>query len=218
MDPQKLSTQELLQLCLESHDEAMWTEFVRRFRPTIAGVVTKCLFRRRRPSPALVDDLVQETFLKLCANNFRALRDFEFRHENGFFGFLKVVASHTVEDYRRASTNAKHGGGREEEDLEKIQAVLPSNPGSRPQAETVTLMGEIERCLAERSEEPNFVRDCVIFRLYFRQGLTAKAIAALPGIGLSLKGVESTLLRLIGYLRGKLDFPPPPRKRRAAGG
>ena len=41
MDPHKLSTQELVQLCLDSHDEASWTEFVRRFQLPITITVAK---------------------------------------------------------------------------------------------------------------------------------------------------------------------------------
>src|SRR5215831_10627914 len=62
MDPKKLSPQELVRLCLDSQDQASWTEFVRRFQPTIAGAVTKWLLHRiRRANPELIDDLVQET-------------------------------------------------------------------------------------------------------------------------------------------------------------
>jgi RNA polymerase sigma-70 factor (ECF subfamily) len=216
MDPRKLSTQELVQLCLDSKDEAIWTEFVRRFQPLIAGVVNKCVFRRIGPNPTLVDDLVQDTYLKLCANNFKPLRDFDFQHENGFFGFLKVVAGNVVEDHFRGSRSRKRGSGREEEDLEKVRAVVPSNPGLRHPAEIALLIGEIDNCLAEQASEPNFARDYAIFWLYYRQGLTAKAISRLRGIGLSVKGVESTLLRLTRLVRAKLSIPP--RKRRASGG
>src|SRR5260221_3887112 len=108
MDPRKLSAQELVSYCLDSQDQAAWTEFVRRFQPLIAGVVTKCLFKRKRPKPDLIDDLVQETYLKLCANDFKALRNFTFRHDNAFFGFLKVVAANVVEDYFRGTDSKKH--------------------------------------------------------------------------------------------------------------
>jgi RNA polymerase sigma-70 factor (ECF subfamily) len=216
MDPKKLTAQELVQLCLDSKDEASWTEFVRRFQPLIAGVVTKCVFRRVRPRPGLVDDLVQDTYLKLCANNFKALRDFDFQHENALFGFLKVVANNVVEDYFRGSHSQKRGSGREEEDLEKVRATMPSNPGLTPPADLEILLGEIKQCLAEQASEPNFTRDYAIFWLYYRQGLTAKAISKLPAIGLSVKGVESTLLRLTRLIRAKLGGPPP--RRRASGG
>jgi RNA polymerase sigma-70 factor (ECF subfamily) len=53
--------------------------------------------------------------------------------------------------------------------------------------------------LVERITETE--RDKLVFLLYYRQGFTAKAIAELPGIQLSEKGVESCLLRLTRHLR-----------------
>lgn len=215
MDPLKLSAKELVQLCLDSQDEAVWTEFVRRFQPLIAGVVNKCVFRRVGPNPALVDDLVQDTYLKLCANNFKALRDFEFHHENALFGFLKVIAANVVEDYYRGSHSQKRGRGQQEEDIEEVRNTVPANPRLYLPGEREILVSQIKRCLAEHAAEPNFVRDYTIFWLYYQHGLTAKAISQLPGIGLSVKGVESTLLRLTRQVRAKLAIVP--RKLGASG-
>jgi RNA polymerase sigma-70 factor (ECF subfamily) len=204
MDPQKLSTQELLQLCLKSHDEAMWTEFVRRFQPLIARVVIKSLCCRGKFNLSLVDDLVQNTFLKLCANDFKALRNFDFRHENALFSFLKVITQNVVEDDIRRKQSDKNNGGKEPEDLDQVYAT-PARDSTPASVETRVLMGEIERCLQTLASEPNFARDYTIFWLYYRQGYTAKQISELPGIGLSVKGVESTLLRMIRLLRDKLN-------------
>src|SRR5438270_2967353 len=217
MDPRKLSVKELISYCLDSQDEAGWNEFVRRFQPLIAGVVTKSVFRRKRPKPDLIDDLVQETFLKLCANNFRALRNFSFKDDHGFFGFLKVVASHVVEDYFRVQNSQKHGSGKDEEDLDDSRMPLPSGSHSTQPVENAILMGQIERCLDKLASEPNYARDSAIFWLYFRQGLTAKAISKLPDITLSTKGVESTLLRLTRYVKACFTDPPPPKKRATGG-
>jgi RNA polymerase sigma-70 factor (ECF subfamily) len=63
------------------------------------------------------------------------------------------------------------------------------------------LLEEIDTILKVHAHEPNFERDRAIFWLYYRTGLTAKAIAALPGVKLSAKGVESTLLRLTRQIR-----------------
>src|SRR5215472_1929617 len=117
MDPRKLTAYELLQLCLDVNDEAAWKEFVRRFQPLIAGVIVKRCRRHtgRIPNPSLIDDLTQDTYVKLCANNFKALRTFDFRHENAFFGFLRTVADNLVEDYIRNLNSQKHNQGREEE-------------------------------------------------------------------------------------------------------
>ena len=191
----------------------MWTEFVRRFQPLIAGVVYNCVLRRVGPSPALVDDLVQDTYLKLCTSNFKALRDFEFQHENALFGFLKVVAANVVEDYYRGSRSQKRGSGLQDENIDEVRVAVPADTGSYHPVERAILLGEIKQCLAEQAGEPNFVRDYTIFLLFYAQGLTAKAISKLPGIGLSVKGVESTLLRLTRQVRAKLAIVP-----RKAGG
>ena len=222
MDPRKLSVQELVSYCLDSQDEAAWTEFVRRFQPLIAGVVYRCVSRRISPQPDLVDDLAQETFLKLCANNFKALRGFDFMHDNAFFGFLKVVAANVVEDYFRKKIAEKHGGGREEEDIDQVTLVVPFRPNSLRPEELAILMGQIDRCLANLASEANFARDHAIFWLYYRQGLTANAISQLPDISLSTKGVESTLLRLTRLVKACFtDSPPspsPPSPRKKASG
>src|SRR5690242_16624913 len=165
MDPRKLSVKELVSYCLDSQDQDGWTEFVRRFQPLIAGVVTKCVFRRKHPNPDLIDDLVQESYKKLIANNYKALREFDFQHDNAFFGFLKVVAANVVEDHFRGSTSQKRGSGREEEDIEEVRTAAPVLPNSLQPAELAILMGQIDRCLAKLASEPNFTRDYTIFWL-----------------------------------------------------
>jgi hypothetical protein len=37
--------------------------------------------------------------------------------------------------------------------------------------------------------------------MYYEQGYTAKEISFLPSVGLTVKGVESTLLRLTRFIR-----------------
>jgi RNA polymerase sigma-70 factor, ECF subfamily len=208
MDPKKLSTQELVQLCLSSQDQAPWFEFVCRFRPLIFAVVVKSLRRWATPDRAIIDDLIQDTFLKLCANNYRALRDFDYEHENSLFGFLKKVASNVVQDYIRGAYSQKRGSGREEEELDKVSATTPSGGGFADDADRRILISEIKTCLAQHMHEPNFPRDSAIFWLYYQQGLTAKAISKLPSIGLQVKGVESALLRLTRLVRAELGEKP----------
>lgn len=214
MDPQKLSSQELVQLCLDSQDKAIWFEFVRRFQPLIAGVVLKSIRRWARPTPSLVDDLVQDTYLKLCANNFRALREFDCRHDHALYGFLKVVASNVVQDHFRRSKSPKRFSGRDDEDLESVRATPAAATHSSDDMDRAILLAEVARCLQSLPADDHLTRDCAIFWLYYRQGLTAKSISQLPGIGLSVKGVESTILRLTRLVRERMAAAP---RRKAAG-
>jgi RNA polymerase sigma-70 factor, ECF subfamily len=224
-----LGTYRLLQTCLRSRDELLWTEFIRRSQPVIAGVVIKTALRWARSTPCLVDDLVQETYLKLFANNARALRRFVCHHENALYGFLKVVASNTVQDHFRCSYSQKRGSGREEESIDgagiertdgrgfregRIGRALSTTDGLHQGGEHHSphhglerriLLREIDAYLKARSSKESFARDYTIFWLYYREGLTAKAISRIPSVGLTVKGVESTLLRLTRLVRKRLE-------------
>ncbi len=124
-----LSLYELLHWSLKTHsDESLWTEFIHRSQPIIAGTIIKIMRRWRKPSPVLIDDLVQEVYLKLCANNFKVLRQFVCLHEDALYGFLKVVAANTVQDHFRSARSQKRGNGRQDEHLDPstMIAVKPS--------------------------------------------------------------------------------------------
>jgi RNA polymerase sigma-70 factor (ECF subfamily) len=69
------------------------------------------------------------------------------------------------------------------------------------------LIHEIEKHLSENAGGTENDRDAMIFWLYYRTGLTASAIADLPGIDLTTKGVESLLLCLTRELRELLSKP-----------
>ncbi len=199
-DPKKLTALELVQLCLNSSDSDAWNEFVSRFQPIIARVAAKALRHWTTPTPALVEDLVQDTFVKLFANDCRALREFEFEHENSLFGFLKVVAARVVHDYIRKEWTDKRGGGFSVVSLDEAMSV---SGGASPQrvTERRNRIRRIAACLAKLSHEPNYDRDRTIFWLYYLFGCTAKEISARPEIRLSIKGVESTLFRLTKFVR-----------------
>ena len=66
------------------------------------------------------------------------------------------------------------------------------------------LIEEITACL-NTVVAPSSPRDQRIFWLYYRAGLSARAIAALPAIGLTIKGVESTLQRLTRQVKERMD-------------
>ena len=193
MDPRKLTDEELVRLLLSTQDEnlraELWVEFWRRFRPVIAGVIVKKLIHRSRwVGRSLADDLVSETFLKLCKDNFKILRNFEFRHENALPAFLKVMAAHAVEDHFR-----KYKIVEEELNPE----IMPGPPVFPEEIDRRMKIEKIENCLQQLAGKPNFERDHKIFWLYNRDGVTAQEISQLPDLGFkTVKGVESALLRL----------------------
>jgi RNA polymerase sigma factor (sigma-70 family) len=186
---------DLLDLCLRSNDQAQWQEFVRRTQPLIANVIINTLRRWRDPAPSLVDDLVQETFLRLLANDCKALRSIRNEYENTIFGYLKVVASNVSCDHFRQPRNKVS-------EVELDDMVVPPSPDGFDRIQFERLKDQIEACLERGlSSSQTYKRDVAIFWLYYEQGYTAKEVSEIPGMGLSVKGVESTLLRLTRLIK-----------------
>src|SRR5438309_1998726 len=109
MDCSSLTSQELVTQCIRAGTPDLWKEFVERFQPLIAGVVARTAQRYGPVFAALVDDLVQETYLKLCTDEWRRLREFESRHPDALYGFLKAVARTVALDHFKGQLAAKRG-------------------------------------------------------------------------------------------------------------
>lgn len=199
----QMATPQLVAVCTSESSEGAWIEFVRRFQPLIAGVIAKVVRRYGNVSRDVVDDLVQETLVKLCLDNLRALKGFVTAHENAFHAFLKIVATNIAMNHFRMTARLNRGSGEAREAVLFSSAPqMSDNPAS--ELERKIFLEKIDEILKTHAQEPNFERDYAIFWLYYSQGFTAKAIAALPGIKLSVKGVESTLFRLTRQIRSAL--------------
>ena len=194
MEQEEIPIRDLLHFCLGSEDEGRWREFVRRTQPLIASVILNTIRRWQEPAPSLVDDLIQDTFLKLFANDRKALRSIKNEYENTIFGYLKVVASNVVRDHFRQIENKV-------EEIELTDPVLPTPPDGMDRIEFARLKDEIQKRLRTLMSSETYRRDEAIFWLYYEQGYTAKEISLLPTVGLTVKGVESTLMRLTRFLR-----------------
>jgi RNA polymerase sigma-70 factor, ECF subfamily len=213
----QLDLYSLLSRCLYFRSELLWDEFIQRTRPVIARSILNALRLRRRAMPVLVEDLVQETYIKLFADDAKVLRRFVCRHQNALCGFLRVVAANTVQDYFRCSYSQKRGCGFEAESLEDTSPQADRSTAMKWGTSSVTipdpdrhiLLQQIETCLLKCGNKQTSARDWAIFWLYYREGLTAKAIAQHNSIGLSVKGIESTLLRLTRFIRLKMSIRSP---------
>jgi RNA polymerase sigma-70 factor (ECF subfamily) len=200
-----LPPNDLLSLCGNAGGAPAWEEFIRRFQPLISTVALRTARQWGDPSANLVDDLVQETYLKVCADNCRLLRNFTPQHPGAVFGFLKVVTANVVRDHFKGFRAAKRGAGEAAKDIEidGISAASTSQPSLVNQAsmERTILLQEIDQHLTRLVPVEDLPRSRLIFWLYYRSGLSASAIASLPNIGLTTKGVESALLRLTRLVR-----------------
>lgn len=208
MDYTALSPTDVALQCLRTGEESAWIEFVRRFQPLIAGVVIRMARRWGEASPDVVDDLVQETYLKLCSDRQSLLQTFHPEHPDAIFGYIKVFTANLVHDHFKALRAEKRGGTRVESPTDSDHEANWVSPTSDPMSiERTVLIGQIDASLRAVDSGPNVERDRKIFWLYYRSGLSANAIASIPAIGLTTKGVESALLRLTRLVRGALAAP-----------
>ena len=210
MNESRTSVNDLAKACARSADAAEWEEFVRRCVP-LASLVALRTSRMwvRDPSPATVDDIVQEVLLKLCEQERRILRDFEPRAEDSFLGLLRTVTGSVANDYFRRIHSTKRGGKVVTMALGEDDAHLPmdgAGPAARMQQST--LMGQLDEKLCSAPDAIS-ERDRALFWLYYQHGYTAEEIARLSAAGLTAKGVESALRRVTVWLRDAIGNKGP---------
>jgi len=197
-----LTPSELLQRCMDSGDREAWEEFVRRYRKTIALIVLRVSRIWNESSTLIIDDLVQETFVKLCEDDCRVLREFRSEQPQGLQGFLKVLAANLAQDHFRALNATKRGVALT---CSASEASPAGNNAALEAVDQAVLFKEIEEFLnATRTRQ----KHQAVFWLYYRDGMTAKAIASASGLGLSTKGVESVILRLTRQVRSRFHIAP----------
>jgi len=170
---------------------------VHRTQPLIASVIINTVRRWKEPAPSLVDDLIQETYVKLFANDRKALRSIKNEFENTIFGYLKVVASNVARDHFRQPANKA-------DEVELDDAILPPGPDGQQRLEFAHKKEQVRDILETLASSDTHARDMAIFWFFYEQGYTAKEISMLPNIELTVKGVEAVLFRLTRYVREKL--------------
>lgn len=200
-----MSGEELIRACAEGKDGAAWNEFVSRFHRPISLSIIRAAYQWGEIPQQVVDDLVQDTYLKLCTNKCRQLLDFAVQHPQAIEGYVKAIAVNAAHDHFKSLHSRKRGSGEVSQITEDADPkAVPNKPGGQEAIERAVLFKQIDACIESCLDGPDRDRDRTIFWLYYQQGMTAKDIAALPTIGLSAKGVESVIVRMIRLLRERL--------------
>jgi RNA polymerase sigma-70 factor (ECF subfamily) len=214
-----LSQPELFSLCARGGDAASWEEFIRRFNPVIARSVLRVAMRHGAVQNPLIDDLVQETYLKICANECKLLRTFIPQQPESAFGFLKVVAASVAHDFFKSRRAEKRSPEATAETFEDVSAPAgPSCPkATLTDTEREVLVHQIDRRLSAIVPAGELWRARTVFWLYYRSGFTASAIASFPAVGLTTKGVESLLFRLTRLVRDSLSDAKDPDEKSKKG-
>lgn len=191
-DYSDLSPEELLRVCADLSNADAWSALIRCFNQGLVTAVWRAGRRYNQFHRGLCDDLVQETYLKLSAHHGRALRNFVPRHPGSARCYLSVIATRVTQDYCK-----RKGFGHTEELQPDPPDIAAPDRGA-----WLALKASIGAVLRKHAT----ARDRQIFGLHFLQGLTAREIAAMPDIGLSLKGVESAIARLRRLIQENLEL------------
>ncbi len=193
--PQQPKLSELIRSCSERSDEPAWDALVTYLQPIVVRAVWRAASRSGNPTGSLVEDLTQEAFLKLCGNQFELLRRQSVRSDQEIRGYVGVIVQNLVRDHFRhesAEKRAPPGGfvdpARFDDDIGESHDV--------DETERELLLDQIDAILIGHLPAETVERDRRIFWMHYRLGMSARAISAVPGLGLRIKGVESRLFQL----------------------
>lgn len=210
-----IAANKLAHICAYSTDAPEWEQFVRVITPVVALTAQRVSQAWGDASAPLVSEIVQEVFLKLVEDDRRILREFEDRGNGAFLKLLRIVAASVATDYHRRAHASKRGGGVTPPAQMVASQTRISDLQATDAVEWPALMAQLDALLRLNPESISS-RDRQIFWLYYRHGLTAQAIAKIPAMDLTPKGVESVLRRMAQALRETIELGRRPRKPEAA--
>jgi RNA polymerase sigma-70 factor (ECF subfamily) len=203
------SLQEIVCLCAGRDDDDAWEEFVSRVGRSISLTVLRTAAMWGEPSPSLVEDLAQVTYLKLWEDGCRLLRDFALQHPEAILGYIKKTAANVTHDHFKHRRSQYAGGDKLHVSTSDVDAEAGEQVhGSQQRIAFEILLHEIDEHLSRGLTGPDQERDRMIFWLYFRQGMSTKEIASLPAVGLTVKGVGSVIERVKHCIREQILRTP----------
>jgi len=148
-----------------------------------------------------MEDLVQEVYVRLCGDNFRRLRDLRSKEHHVVAAFIRTIVLSVVYDNHRVSRAEKRGGTTVAVSYDELQRELEDTSSGAAKIDRELLFEQVDRMLRSGGAAEESERNRSVFWLYYRQGLTAQEISAIPGVRLTQKGVESLLQRLSRFVK-----------------
>lgn len=199
-----LSIQELVAACARG-DASAWEEFVTRTQPTVARACIRAAQCWGEYDPSVVEDLVQESYTRLVAE--KLLLDFEPRRAEAVYALLKLVAKRAAHQELKRRRVSKRRGAKADLALDPFTLEGTASPAlTAPSLDDQLMLQQAEAYVAGLTGGEHIDRDLLIFQLHYRLGLSAAAIASIPSVDLSVKGVESVLNRLARLARSKFSM------------
>ena len=191
----------LVAKCSQSQDGDQWQSLVERLQPVFARTIYRLAASTSGGAQLNeVDDLVQDSFLKLKGRMDGFIRPTAFENEAAAVAYFKVLAANTAKDYFRSRSAGKRSDSATTSLDDRLEELISGESASLVRH---VLFTQIDRAL-----------DCdsvarTIFWLYYRQGLTVSEIAGIPLFQLKAKGVESLIRRLTLAVKEKINPQKP---------
>ena len=180
----------------QPHSASAWEALFAYLTPLLRRRVVRLAYTWSI-SPDDVADLIQEVCLKLAAK-YRQMRVPEPKDEfDAYVG--KFIENATLDLLRHRYAQKRTPAA--EIALSSLRRELSERRNGA--ANTVELniwLREVDDALDAST------RDRTVFWLYYRQGYTAKEIAGIPSLQISIDGVESIIHRLVVSLRNKFEL------------
>lgn len=201
-----LSLRDVVCLCADPCNDDAWEEFVSRVDKPIGLTVMRTTWVCGERSLSLIEDLRQETYVKLLKDGCCHLRDSPIEHEDHeVLGYIKKTARNVTLDHFKRQRSLKRRDDKPHVPISDIDPEAGKQAdGSQARMDFRILLRETDGHLKHCLTGPDKERDRMIFWLYFRWGMSTKEIASLPTIGLSAKGVGSVIERLTRCLREQI--------------
>jgi RNA polymerase sigma factor (sigma-70 family) len=154
----------------------------------------------REDARALVHDLAQEVYIRLCENNGHLLRSFRGQTTFSVLAFLARVSMNVSGDrYRRDRAQRRSAEVISIEDARERDSGSSRIPRFDPEA--TIRWSDVERLIHADPDSNNQARNVLILKLHYLDHLSAEEIAQYPGFKLSASGVETVIRRTREYLQ-----------------
>ncbi|MFQ5350401.1 MAG: RNA polymerase sigma factor [Thermoanaerobaculia bacterium] len=205
---------ELLRRCAAGGDDAAWREFLDLFGAALAAGVRRVARQAGLPGdPASREELLQEAYCRLLANDGRILRDCRADTAPAVAAYLRRVAESTAVDRLRLLAAAKRG-------RHLLVRLHEADRGCWRGGFVAEAPGPEARLLARERRRRAFTRcrrlvggrspgrDLAVLYLAYSRGLNSREIARRLGGGLTAARVDSLMHRLRRRLaRGGIRIP-----------
>lgn len=215
----EMTNVDLVRSCVLLDDETALEEFVLRYKRFISLAVLRAYcqrggYRAYSVNLDLINDLVQDVYLKLVESTRGALQTFRGSNDAAVFAYIGRVVISVVVDHLRRNGARKRGS-----DVASLDAVVVDDdgnettladrlmaPGPNPEQDaTVAILREEISAILERSlRGRNAARDLRIAEAYIFENCSHAEIAEQVGGEIRESGIKSSLRRTNMRLRGEI--------------